>query len=563
MARVAAGRTARGRARRRSTSAGRSPASGWGRCRRSGWRASSRTGSAGRCRRRSSTSIRPSRRWPGTSQASPPIEEPARPPRRSDRVRGGADRDHRDRLPVPGRERAGGVLGPAPRAASTPSARSRPTAGTPRRSTTPTRRRRASSTRGGGFLDQVDRFDADFFGISPREASRTDPQQRLLLEVAWEALEDAGQVPERLAGTAVGVFVGISTNDYGRLQRDEAREADAYVVTGNAASIAANRLSYLFDFRGPSLAIDTACSSSLVAVHLACQSLRRRRGVAGAGRRGEPDPVAGDRGQLRQGGVPRPRRPLQGVRRPGRRLRPGRGGGRGRPQAAGAGPGRRRPGLRRDPRRRRQPGRPHQRPDRPEPAGAGGRAPRRLPRRRASRRARSSTSRRTARAPCSATRSRRGALGAVLAEGRPADRPCAIGSVKTNIGHLEAAAGVAGLIKVALALSAPRDPAEPALPRPQPAHPVRRPAAPRPDRARRLARLRRPRAGRRQLVRVRRDQRPPGPGRSPRVAGVAVQSRSPGAETLSEGEADVLPAAPLGAEPGGAAGAGPVVRRAC
>ncbi|MBV8317834.1 MAG: AMP-binding protein, partial [Planctomycetaceae bacterium] len=130
------------------------------------------------------------------------------------------------------------------------------------------------NTRRGGFLDQVDQFDADFFGLSPREAARMDPQQRLLLEVAWEALEDAGQVPERLAGSRTGVFIGISTNDYGRLQWDLDDPSDAYIITGNAASVAANRLSYLFDFRGPSLAIDTACSSSLVAVHLACQSLR-------------------------------------------------------------------------------------------------------------------------------------------------------------------------------------------------------------------------------------------------------------------------------------------------
>ena len=130
------------------------------------------------------------------------------------------------------------------------------------------------NTRWGGFLEQVDQFDANFFGISPREALRMDPQQRLLLEVTWEALQDAGQVPERLAGTQVGVFIGIATNDYGRLQWNDLARIDAYAGTGNALSIAANRISYLFDFRGPSIAIDTACSSSLVAVHLACRSLR-------------------------------------------------------------------------------------------------------------------------------------------------------------------------------------------------------------------------------------------------------------------------------------------------
>ncbi|MGB7923762.1 MAG: aminotransferase class III-fold pyridoxal phosphate-dependent enzyme, partial [Pyrinomonadaceae bacterium] len=129
------------------------------------------------------------------------------------------------------------------------------------------------NTRWGGFLEQVEMFDARFFGISTREAIRMDPQQRLLLEVASDALEDAGQASERLAGTRTGVFVGISNNDYGRAQWNEPRLIDAYAGTGNALSITANRLSYFFDFQGPSMAVDTACSSSLVAVHLACQNL--------------------------------------------------------------------------------------------------------------------------------------------------------------------------------------------------------------------------------------------------------------------------------------------------
>jgi natural product biosynthesis luciferase-like monooxygenase protein len=129
------------------------------------------------------------------------------------------------------------------------------------------------NTRWGGFLEQVDQFDPYFFGISPREAARMDPQQRLLLEVAWEALEDAGQAPERLDGTRTGVFIGISNYDYGQLQFIDPKLSDPYAGTGGALSIAANRLSYVFGFRGPSMAIDTACSSSLVAVHLACQSL--------------------------------------------------------------------------------------------------------------------------------------------------------------------------------------------------------------------------------------------------------------------------------------------------
>ncbi|HEY53158.1 MAG TPA: acyltransferase domain-containing protein, partial [Caldilineae bacterium] len=129
-------------------------------------------------------------------------------------------------------------------------------------------------TRQGGFIDHVDEFDAAFFGISPREANRMDPQQRLLAETTWEALERADINPQELAGSKTGVFVGISNNDYSRLQQGDFTHIDAYTGTGNAYSIAANRLSYLFDLRGPSIAVDTACSSSLVTVHLACQSLR-------------------------------------------------------------------------------------------------------------------------------------------------------------------------------------------------------------------------------------------------------------------------------------------------
>ena len=131
------------------------------------------------------------------------------------------------------------------------------------------------NTRWGGFLDRVDRFDPHVFGISPREAVHMDPQQRLLLEVAWEAVEDAGQPLPSLAGTSTGVYIGISSNDYGLSQFAVRDLVDGYAGTGNSPSIAANRLSYQFDLRGPSLAVDTACSSSLVAVHLAVQSLRQ------------------------------------------------------------------------------------------------------------------------------------------------------------------------------------------------------------------------------------------------------------------------------------------------
>ncbi len=115
-------------------------------------------------------------------------------------------------------------------------------------------------------------FDAAFFGVAPREAAAMDPQQRLLLECAWTALEDALIPPSSLAGSAAGVFVGISSSDYA-LRPHEGLALDGFTATGNAHSIAANRLSYTLDLRGPSLAVDTACSSSLVALHLACQSL--------------------------------------------------------------------------------------------------------------------------------------------------------------------------------------------------------------------------------------------------------------------------------------------------
>ena len=129
-----------------------------------------------------------------------------------------------------------------------------------------------TNTRWGGFLEQIDQFDPQFFGIAPREVATMDPQQRILLEVTWEALEDAGQIPEQLRGTKTGVFVGIGTHDYSIMLWQQPVN-DPYATTGTGNCIAANRISYLFNFKGPSLAVDTACSSSLVATHLACQSL--------------------------------------------------------------------------------------------------------------------------------------------------------------------------------------------------------------------------------------------------------------------------------------------------
>ncbi|WP_414514568.1 beta-ketoacyl synthase N-terminal-like domain-containing protein [Nostoc sp. PCC 9305] len=130
-------------------------------------------------------------------------------------------------------------------------------------------------SRWGGFLDQIDQFDAKFFGISGAEAARIDPQQRLLLETTWEALEDAGQVPEHLAGSDTGVFIGVLNRDYSYIQMDERnRDAiNAHTIVSSNLNLVPNRISYCFDFTGPSLPIDAGCASSLVAVHFACSSL--------------------------------------------------------------------------------------------------------------------------------------------------------------------------------------------------------------------------------------------------------------------------------------------------
>jgi acyl transferase domain-containing protein/SAM-dependent methyltransferase len=134
------------------------------------------------------------------------------------------------------------------------------------------------TTRSGGFLDRVDAFDPAVFGISPREAASMDPQQRVLLEVAWETLEHAGIAPDSLEGSATGVYVGVTASDYAYLQLASEDRAllDAHFTSGIAHSMHSGRLSYLLGLQGPSITIDTACSSSLVAVHLACAALRTR-----------------------------------------------------------------------------------------------------------------------------------------------------------------------------------------------------------------------------------------------------------------------------------------------
>src|SRR4051812_41875421 len=139
-----------------------------------------------------------------------------------------------------------------------------------------------SIARRGGFVDGIAQFDPQFFGISPREAPYVDPQHRLILETAWEAIEDAGLVLDFERGTDIGVFVGISHNDYQVIQGtpSDSQGISAHSATGSAHSIAANRISYCLNLRGPSVAMDTACSSALTAVHAACEHIWAGRGDA-------------------------------------------------------------------------------------------------------------------------------------------------------------------------------------------------------------------------------------------------------------------------------------------
>ena len=307
------------------------------------------------------------------------------------------------------------------------------------------------TTRHGGFLDGVDRFDAEFFGISPREAASMDPQQRLMLQVAWEALEDAGHAGADLAGSNTGVFLGVSNNDYGRALFAQREQIDAYFATGNAFSVVAGRLSYVLGLQGPAVVVDTACSSSLVALHQACQSLRlgecdralagavnlvltpemninfsRARMMAADGRCKTFDAAAD--GYVRgEGCAVLVLKRLRDAQADGDRVlalvrgsatnQDGRSGG----LTAPNGPAQEaviRAALA------------HAR----VPAAAIGYV------------------------EAHGTGTPLGdpievqALGAVLGEGRAASQPLPIGSVKTNIGHLEAAAGLAGVIKTVLAM---------------------------------------------------------------------------------------------------------------
>ena len=145
-----------------------------------------------------------------------------------------------------------------------------------------------SYTWSAGLISGVDLFEPAFFGISPREAAQMDPQQRLLLELVWHAFEDAGIPASKMAGSATGVYIGASSTDYSDLRLGDPAGADSYFMTGGTLSILANRISYVFDLRGPSLAVDTACSSSLVALHHACEAIRDKRIAAADRRRHQP-----------------------------------------------------------------------------------------------------------------------------------------------------------------------------------------------------------------------------------------------------------------------------------
>ncbi len=309
------------------------------------------------------------------------------------------------------------------------------------------------ATRWGGFLRDIRHFDPAFFGISRREARSMDPQQRLLLEVAWEALERAGQSAERLSGSATGVFVGVCNADYGHLLTSgDPGNIDTYLATGNAASVVSGRLSYVLGLQGPAVTIDTACSSSLVAIHAACQSLRTgesRLTIAGGvnvicapevtmamsrshmmspdGRCKAFDAAADGFVRAEGCGVLVLKR-LSDARADGDRVlalirgsavnQDGRSSGLTAPNALS-----------------------QESVIRTALANAGV-EPARI----------STTSRRTAPAPRSVTRSRRAHSLRPSAGARSPARPLLVGSVKTNIGHLESAAGVAGVIKVVLAL---------------------------------------------------------------------------------------------------------------
>jgi thioester reductase-like protein len=306
-------------------------------------------------------------------------------------------------------------------------------------------------SRYGGFLPRIDQFDPEAFDITAREAARMDPQQRLLLEVAGEALENAGMTPAVYSGGHYGVFIGISSFDYGRHLFQNRKGIDAYYGTGAALSIAANRISYQFNLHGPSMAVDSACSSSLVAVHLAMASLRR-----------------GECSVAVAGGVNAILLPdinitftKAGVLSPDGRCKAFDAGADGIVRAEGAGVVILKPLSK-------------ALADRDHiwavllgsAVNSDGRSNGIMaPNGTAQQRAVHAAYRDAGVIPHQVQYVEAhgtgtnlgdpievGALAAVVSEGRPPDHPCRIGSVKTNFGHLEAGAGIASLIKVALML---------------------------------------------------------------------------------------------------------------
>jgi len=307
-------------------------------------------------------------------------------------------------------------------------------------------------TRWGGFLEHLDRFDAAYFGISPREAERLDPQQRLLLELAREALDDAGQRTVPGSGSHTGVFVGMWLNEYeSRLFRDPSA-IDFYMTTGTGRYTASGRLSHVFDFNGPSFTVDTACSSSLVAVHLACQSLRSgecNTALVGAAnvilepfitiaysqsRMMAPDgrckfgDAAADGYVRSDGAAALLLKPLSRALADGDRVYATILGSSVTNDGSGSGS-------------LGTPGAHGQREMLSRAYAAAGVSPASVD---------------YIEAHGTGTRAgdpvEIGAIGAIVGEGRARERPCRVGSVKTNIGHTEGAAGLAGLIKVVLSL---------------------------------------------------------------------------------------------------------------
>ncbi len=317
-----------------------------------------------------------------------------------------------------------------------------------------------TQARWGGFVEGIDQFDPQFFGISPREATRMDPQQRLLLEVAWEALEDAGQPVERLAGTRTAVYAGISCWDYSIVQFDMRDRGfiDVHSNTGCSLSIVSNRISYLFDLHGPSVSVDTACSSALVAIHLACQSIWKEGCThalaGGVNAMLLPDWYIG----FSRLGVLSPdgRCKAFDVRANGYVRSEGAGMVLLKPLSRALADGDRVYAVIR--------GTAVNQDGRTPTMTVPGQQAQEALLREAYRKA-GVTGRQLQYVEAHGTGTPVGdpiearALGSVLGEGRADGQPCVIGSVKTNIGHLEAGAGIAGLIKTTLALHHRRIPA--------------------------------------------------------------------------------------------------------